>query len=985
MTPDAFVEKWNRNTRPEAAAAKEHFLDLCALLNTPRPNDDPNGSTYAFEKGVTKAGGGKGWADVWKRECFGWEYKSRGHDLDEAHLQLLRYAGALENPPLLVVSDMERIIVRTAWTNAKTERHDFGLRELRDPGVTARLATMWTRPDTWRPAETRQAITEQAAADFVALAQRLRTRGHNAGTVARFVNRLVFCLFAEDVGLLSRDILTDLLALGRAEPGQFQNLVSTLFNQLAERDGRIGFKPVPWFNGGLFANAEALPVDAGDIRLLEQAVARDWSEIDPAIMGTLFERGLDPDKRGQLGAHYTDRATIERIIDPVVRDPLLAEWATARERIAHAMDEREALRSTVGGNEALDALAGEVVTGEAVKARKALAREGERRRRRMADLLARAKETLEAFRARLRDFRVLDPACGSGNFLYVALLALKDLEARVLAEAAALGLATGFPEVGPEAVLGIELNPFAAELARVSVWIGHIQWARRNGYPMPHNPVLRALSTIECRDAILTTDSTPAAWPKAEAIVGNPPFLGGKRLRAMLGDEYAERLFVAHRGAVPAEADLVCYWVARAQAAVVAGRTERAGLVTTNSIRGGANRRVLEPMAAGGTLTEAWSDEPWVLDGAAVRVSLVCWGRERAAGAMLDGLAVPAIHADLTAGSANLTAARRLPENAGVAFMGDTKGGAFDVPGDVARAWLRLPSNANGRTNADVLRPWANGMAVTRRPSDTWIVDFGWTMTDAEAAYYSAPYAHLVEHVRPVRATNKRETYAREWWRHVEPRPGMHRALAGLLRFIVTPTVAKHRLFAWMTLPALADHQLIAIARDDNTTFGILHSRFHEIWALRLGTWLGVGNDPRYTPSTTLETFPFPEGLTPHLPASTYADDSRAQAIAAAARALVEARDRWLNPPELVERVPEVVAGFPDRLLPRSAEAAAMLKRRTLTALYNTRGTPEGAWLDRLHLALDAAVAAAYGWPADISESDVLARLLALNQRRAAD
>jgi type II restriction/modification system DNA methylase subunit YeeA len=272
-------------------------------------------------------------------------------------------------------------------------------------------------------------------------------------------------------------------------------------------------------------------------------------------------------------------------------------------------------------------------------------------------------------------------------------------------------------------------------------------------------------------------------------------------------------------------------------------------------------------------------------------------------------------------------------------------------------------------------------MDVTRRPSDTWIIDFGWTMTEVEAAYYAAPYAHVDQHVRPVRATNKREAYARTWWRHVEARQGMHKALSGLTRFIVTPTVAKHRLFAWMCGPTLPDHQLIAIARDDDTTFGILHSRFHEIWALRLGT--ALEDRPRYTPSTTFETFPFPNGLSPDRPTATYADDPRAKAIAQAAQALVTARDRWLNPEELVDCVPEVAAGFPDRLVPRNLAAAEILRTRTLTALYNQRGKSEGAWLNALHRTLDEVVAAAYDWPVDLSDNDVLTHLLQLNQTRA--
>jgi type II restriction/modification system DNA methylase subunit YeeA len=209
----------------------------------------------------------------------------------------------------------------------------------------------------------------------------------------------------------------------------------------------------------------------------------------------------------------------------------------------------------------------------------------------------------------------------------------------------------------------------------------------------------------------------------------------------------------------------------------------------------------------------------------------------------------------------------------------------------------------------------------------------------------------------------------------------MHRTLAPLSRFIVTPRVAKYRLFAWMRAPALPDCQIIAIARDDDTTFGILHSRFHEIWALRLGT--ALEDRPRYTPSTTFETFPFPDGLTPDRPSREYAGDPRAMAIGQAAQNLVAARERWLNPAELVLTVPEVVPGFPNRLVPKDDAAATTLRGRTLTALYNQRGKPEGAWLDALHRALDEAVAAAYGWPSNLSDDDILARLLALNHARA--
>jgi len=537
--------------------------------------------------------------------------------------------------------------------------------------------------------------------------------------------------------------------------------------------------------------------------------------------------------------------------------------------------------------------------------------------------------------------------------------------------------------VGPEAVLGLEVNPYAAELARVSVWIGHIQWARRHGYPAPSDPVLRTLDTIATRDALLATDDAGgtvlAPWPSADAIVGNPPFLGGKRLRTVLGDTYCARLFAAYAGQVPAEADLVCYWFARAQAAIAAGTVARAGLVATNSVRGGANRRVLEPLAQVGAITDAWGDEPWTLDGAAVRVSLVCWGKDRAAAPLLDWVAVPTIHADLTAGAANLTTARKLAENAGVAFQGSKKVGPFEVPGEVARRWLLEPSNPNGRPNSDVLRPSWIGIDVARQPRDVWIVDFT-GLTQSQAAFYTSPYAYVVQHVKPMRDANARDTRRLNWWLHGDAQPRMRAAIKSVERCIVTPEVSKHRIFAWAPQPVLPDCKLMVIARNDDVTFGILQGRIHEIWALAVGSWHGVGNDPRYTPSTTFETFPFPPGLTPKCPATSYAASPHAQAIAQAAQALVTARDHWLNPPELVTRTPEVVPGYPDRLLPRGASAAATLRARTLTALYNTRGTPAGAWLDGMHRTLDDAVAAAYGWPTDLPDTDVLSRLLALNQ-----
>ena len=948
MTPHAFITKWRASELKERSASQEHFIDLCRLLGEPTPAEaDPVGETYCFERGARKDTGGDGWADVWKRHCFAWEYKGRRADLDAAFDQLRQYSLALENPPLLIVSDMVRFRIRTNWTNSVSKTHEFELDDLADAATRDRLKWAFSSPDRLRPGETRQSLTERVAAAFASVAQALRERGHDPPAVAHFVNRLVFCMFADDVGLLPDHMFTRMLRYARPAPERFGELAGDLFRVMA-KGGRVGFETVAWFNGGLFDDGAVLPLETADIETVLAAANLDWSEIDPSILGTLFERGLDPGKRAQLGAHYTDRDKIMLLVEPVVIRPWLAAWEAEKTEIAAELDRAAA------------------ATSRAARIRRH--KEAERR--------------LRGFLSRLRSFTVLDPACGSGNFLYLALQALKDLEHRVQLEAEALGFQRGFPEIGPANVKGIEVNPYAAELARVSVWIGEIQWMRRNGFAEARDPILKPLDTIECRDAILTPESTEPDWPEADVVIGNPPFLGGNRLISNLGEDYVSRIFATYAGRVPASADLVCYWFEKAGRQIASGKAARVGLVATNSIRGGANRRALQAATTARRIFEAWSDEPWVIDGAAVRVSLVCFSRidDRAVLApRLDGAAVDEIHADLTARRGgvgiDLTNARCLAVNASASFKGDEKGGLFNVPGDLAREWLRLPANPNGRTNADVLKPWINGMDVTRRPADKWIVDFGSRMSEGDAALYEEPFRWLKERVYPIRQQNRVEANRVYWYRHRRPVPDMWHALHGMSRYLATPHVAKHRLFVWCDVRICPDKQLIVIARDDDTTFGILHSRFHELWSLRLCTWIGKGNDPRYTPTTTFETFPFPAGLAPNVPATNYTADPRATAVAEAARRLVELRDRWLNPPEWVEWVDEPAPGYPRRPVPRDEDAAKALKKRTLTNLYNAR--PQ--WLTDAHVALDAAVASAYGWPANLSDDEALRELLKLN------
>jgi type II restriction/modification system DNA methylase subunit YeeA len=443
VTPAEFIAKWRPVELKERSTAQTHFNDLCRLLGLDDPvAADPKGEWFTFEKGASKTGGGEGWADVWRRGCFGWEYKGRHKDLDAANRQLKMYATALENPPLLVTCDTDRIVVRTNFTNTVEETHTVALDDLLDGAKRDLVKAAFTDPERLRPRQTRDALTREAAEKFSLLALRLRERGHAPQTVAHFVNRLVFCMFAEDVGLLPDRLFQKMLEASRPVPGEFAGHAATLFAAMKD-GGRVGFTAVDWFNGGLFDDATALPLERADLDDLLEAARLDWSQIDPSILGTLFERGLDPGKRSQLGAHYTDRDKIMKIVGPVIVEPLLAEWAEVRGRIEALLDA------------APKATAEKLLRGAELAAR--------------TRAFAAAEALHRGFLDRLKAFRVLDPACGSGNFLYLSLRALKDIEHRANLEAEALGLPRGFPQVGPEAVRGIELNPYAAELARVSV------------------------------------------------------------------------------------------------------------------------------------------------------------------------------------------------------------------------------------------------------------------------------------------------------------------------------------------------------------------------------------------------------------------------------------------------------------------------------------------------------------------------------------
>ena len=921
LTPQDFVRKWRASTLKERSAAQEHFIDLCHLIGHETPGSDATGERFTFEAGSSKQKGGQGWADVWKRGFFAWEYKGKHANLEKAYQQLLQYRESLQNPPLLVVSDLESIVIHTNFTNTVKQQITLTLDDLLTPTGLKCLRGIFENPDAFKAPQTTAQVTEAAAREFARLAELLRKWGEDPQITAHFLIRLLFCLFAEDIGLLPDGLFSRLIARTRAKPAAFAAQLRLLFEAMVN-GGWFGSDEIRYFNGRLFDNADVLELDSQSLDILAKVSTLDWSSIEPAILGTLFERSLAPEKRSQLGAHYTSKEDILLIVEPVLMAPLRRQWASLQVQARELADRRDA--ASGGARTRLD-----------------------------ADL----RKQLTGFAGQIASVRVLDPACGSGNFLYVALKQLLDLEKEVITFAGDIGAGTFFPSVSPEQLRGIELNEYAHELAQITVWIGYIQWLRDNGFGSPSDPILKPLDTIKHMDAILAFDEHGKPyepdWPEADVIMGNPPFLGGYKLRRQLGDTYTETLWKLYLGRVTGSSDLVCYWFERARDLVKNGQIQRVGLLATQGIRGGANRKILERIKESGDIFFAWSDRTWILDGAAVHVSIIGFDSGLEQNRMLNGLETQNIHSNLT-GSQNFTLASRLMENFDISFRGDTKGGAFEIPFALARKMLDAPVNPNGRPNSDVVVPSVNGLDIAGRQRNMWIIDFGVDMSEEEATIYELPFQYILSNVKPMRLKSKRSTYRERWWIHMESRPALRTAIASLKRYIVTLAVGKHRFFVWLKPPTLPDQALIIIARDDDYFFGILHSRQHELWARVQGTQLRESESgTRYTPTTTFETFPFPWA-----PGQEPQGDPRVEAIAAAARRLVELRDNWLNPP---------------------GADAAELKKRTLTNLYNQRP----AWLDMAHKKLDAAVFAAYGWPADLTDEQILERLLALNLERA--
>ena len=913
----AFIEKWQGVPASELATSQSFLLDLCTLLGvaTPHATDD---QAYMFERPITFSHGdgstSAGRIDLYRRGCFVLESKklkaASAGKVDESLLrarsQAERYARALPagegRPPFLIVVDVgHRIELYSEFSRSGAtytpypdpRNHRIALQDLADDAVRERLRAIWQDPLSLDPAKQSARVTREIAGQLAQLALSLEADGHNAQASAAFLQRCLFTMFAEDVGLLPAKAFQTLMETHQAQPETAMRMLQALWRDM---DGG-GFsavlaKDVLHFNGKLFKQPDTVALSSEQIGLLIGAAKADWRHVEPAIFGTLLERALNPAERHKLGAHYTPRAYVERLVLPTVIEPLRQEW-----------DEAQAAALT-------------------------LDREGKHDK---------AGAELRRFHTRLCQLRVLDPACGSGNFLYVTLEHLKRLEGEVLNALHELGDtqtglaidgerfdATAAETVDPHNLLGIEVNARAAAIAELVLWIGYLQWHfRTHGDVRPPQPVIRDFANIEHRDAVLAWDDieyetdaagkpisrwdgvthkkhpvtgedvpdeaaqTPieryvnprkATWPQADFIVGNPPFIGASTMRRLLGDGYTEALRKTWPE-VPESADFVMYWWHAAAETVRAGKAARFGLITTNSLRQTFNRRVVQAQLAAKkqplALQFVIPDHPWVDagDGAAVRIAMSVAACTAGAGRLLtvtherkqdeDGWQVElaeqggVIHPDLRVG-ANVAAAIPLLANDGLSCPGlKLHGSGFIVTPERA-AELGL---GHDPAIAQVIRPYRNGKDLTASPRGVMVIDLFGLEVEQVRAKYPAIYQHVLEHVKPERDQNKRATYRDNWWLHGETRSAFRPALTGLDRYIVTVETMKHRLFTCLDAEVAPDNMLVVVASDRAELLGCLSSVVHIAWALRAGGTLE--DRPRYNKSVCFEPFPFPALNTP--------------------------------------------------------------------------------------------------------------------------
>ena len=723
MTPAEFIAKWKDTTFGEKQASQEMFLDICKLVEHPTPVEYGDRDAFTFEKWVPG-----GFADAYLEERFGWEFKGDDADLDAAMNQLLRYQVHLKTPPLLIVSSFRTIRIRTNFPGMTTELHEIPIIRLDLPENLDKLRYAFHAPIEFRPDRSVDTVTRETTELFYSIVTDMEQHNENTEELARYLNQIVFCLYADAASLLPENLFTQIVRQQFRNPDLFNRVVGSLFEQMAS-GGLFGANEIPYFNGNLFDHTEAVELSAVALQRLAEATSKNWQDIEPSIFGTLFERALDASQRSQLGAHYTSSDDIMLVVEPVVMAPLRREWETARREVDNLIAEED-------------------WDGAEVR--------------------------LERFRQRLFEVTVLDPACGSGNFLYLALRSLLDLEKEVIDFAAARNWPELTPRVKPDQMLGLEINPYAAAIARTALWIGYIQWHKANGFDYNQRPILTPLHTINQTDAILDL-SDPAnpkepEWPAAEFIIGNPPFLGRGGLRSRLGDDYTDKLYAVYSGRLPNASDLCCYWLEKSRAMVEHGSARRVGLLATQGVRGRDNRAVLQRIKRTGDIFMAYSDKEWMLNGAMVHISIVGFDDGIESERIFDGEIVTSnINANLTLG-VDTTVAVRLKENRGISFEGPSPKAPFDITSEVAAQMLSAPLNINGKSNADVVRSVLNARDITQRARGMFTIDFGMMGMD-EACQYEMPFEHVKRHVYPKRLEKSQAPFRHRWWQYATPRP----------------------------------------------------------------------------------------------------------------------------------------------------------------------------------------------------------------------
>lgn len=995
MTADAiskFITHWRNAGGGERAQSQKFLIHFCQALGLEEPMD----GDYKFEFDV-KGDRGRNFIDLYKRGAFVLESKqsrarrersefpnqkdlfpkendqqrgksSRAWDvlMNNARQQAENYARHLppahDWPPFIIVCDVGLCFELFADFTGKgrnytqfPDRQNFRiyLDDLAKPEIQQLFRSIWDDPHALDPTRRAVKATRAIAERLAAVSKRMEQRKLPAEHVAAFLMRCIFTMFAEDVELLPKDTFSSLLDRAREKPNIFAPELEMLWQAMDRGDYASAVQDrVKKFNGQLFRDAPAYPLEKEEIGELREAARQDWREVDPSIFGTLLEQALDPDVRARLGAHYTPRAYVERLVVATVIEPLRNEW-----------------QQVLIGAEKLTA-------------------EGEQKK---------AIAAVQAFHEKLYNTHVLDPACGTGNFLYVTLELMKRLEGDVVEALLNLGGQQALAglerhEVDPHQFLGLEINARARHIAELVLWIGYLQWHIRNNRSLPGEPVLRDYRNIRHMDAVLAHDGVNAKghyinprrpeWPEADYIVGNPPFIGGKDIRAKLGDNYAEALWAAHKD-MNDSADFVMYWWDRAAELLTrkATRLKRFGLVTTNSITQVFQRRTVEKHLSAKqrvSILLAIPDHPWTKatkQAAAVRIAMtvVCSGthdgvlQEVVAEQALDtdepkltfNSTTGRINGDLTTG-VDLSAAKPLISNSALSSRGMMLfGSGFIVtPQEAKHLGLGRRADLNR-----YIRPYRNGRDITSTPRGFMAIDlFGLTFEEVRERYPEV-YQHILRTVKPEREKNRDADIKARWWLFGRTRDEIRPALAGLPRYIATVETAKHRVFQFLDAAILPDNMLVNVASGDALHLGVLSSRIHVAWALKSGGWLGVGNDPRYSKSRCFDPFPFPE-----------ADEFTRARIASTAEKLDAHRKA-------------VQANHPEITLTQMYNVLEKLRSGAALSTKEERLRDDGLVLilKELHGELDAAVAQAYGWPVDLPEQEVLVRLVALNKQRAGE